>query len=66
MFYDSKTYFLLLLELFFYTFVVIDTESRKLKIYILEEESKKLEIKMLVDRAIQSEQFRDKLLKFKK
>ena len=66
MFYDSKTYFLLPLELFFYTFVVIDTESRKLKIYILEEESRKLEIKMLVDRANQNGEFRDRVLKFKK
>ena len=32
MFYQSKQYFLLLLELLFFTFVILETESKKIEI----------------------------------
>lgn len=33
MFYQSKIYFILMLEMLFFTFVILETETRKIDIY---------------------------------
>ena len=66
MFYQSKQYFLLLLELLFFTFVILETESKKIQIMkkiqyedILIEQKIKYRIANDVD-------FRKKVVKFLK
>lgn len=66
MFYQSKQYFLLLLELLFFTFVILETESKKIEIMkkiqyedILIEQKIKYRIANDVD-------FRNKVIKFLK
>lgn len=66
MFYQSKQYFLLLLELLFFTFVILETESKKIQIMkkiqyedILIEQKIKYRIANDVD-------FRNKVIKFLK
>ena len=66
MFYQSKQFFLLLLELLFFTFVILETESKKIEIMkkiqyddILIEQKIKYRIANDVD-------FRNKVIKFLK
>ena len=66
MFYQSKQYFLLLLELLFFTFVILETESKKIK-NMKEAQYEDILIEQKIKYRIANDvNFRNKVIKFLK
>jgi hypothetical protein len=66
MFYQSKQYFLLLLELLFFTFVILETESKKIEIMKKIQHEDKLIEQKIKYRIANDVDFRNKVIKFLK
>lgn len=64
MFYQSKEYFLLLLELLLFTFIILQTESEKIEIMKNRRYDSLYSEQIIKDRIISDLEFRDKVLKY--
>jgi len=64
MFYQSKEYFLLLLELLLFTFIILQTESEKIEIMKNIRYDNFHSEQIIKDRVISDLEFRDKVLKY--
>ena len=64
MFYQSKEYFLLLLELLLFTFIILETESEKLEILINEKYDTSVSEQIIKNRIVTDAEFRTKVIKY--
>jgi len=66
MFYQSKQYFLLLLELLFFTFVILETESNKIESMKKDHSENMLIEHKIKYRFVNDADFRNKVIEFLK
>ena len=64
MFYQSKEYFLLLLELLLFTFIILKTESEKLEILRNTKYNNYFSEQIIKNRIVSDMEFRNKVLKY--